>query len=636
MEKAQKTPDYSEVVRQARDAFFQHAAERLPEPDMERIRDAYYFAEEAHRNQKRKTGEPYITHPIAVARIVSEELSLGTNPIIAALLHDVVEDTPHTIEEIQARYGDDVAFLVNVVTKKKTTQYVTSKQVDNFRQMLDSIHYDIRALLVKLADRLHNMRTLKSMKPEKQLKIAGETDYFYAPLANRLGLHLIKTELENLSLQYRAPHEYGKIKQQIDDYATRHAEAAEKWMEPIREALRKAGIKATVTCDKRSVYSIWRKMQKDNITFREVEHIRIVHITFDNWKEQGITEKRQALRIYSLLTDLYTEKPLSVSNYLDIPKENGYRSLHCKLMGNEGRWMEVHIRSTEMRRRSNYGCLVERGKSVEGWIGKFKEVLRDIALHNQQQEFMHDIVTTFYNDDIVVFTEEGARIIMPKDTTALDFAYEIDTQTGEKAKYAIINDKLCSLQTILQRGDRIRIGTSPEAHPQQKQLDFVKTYKASFCIRQYLRIAKMEKTPSPFVLCPDCNPLPGDEVIGFHAEDGKIYVHKCGCPQAVSLSAQQGNIIESVDISSLVTERYPVTLGIKSVDRDGFLLELIGVISNQLRLSIKRIDSDTKDDIVTCRVALYVHSLDELNQAEESIKKMKDIYEVKLLGHQLF
>ena len=637
MDEAQKTPDYDQMVRRARDEFFKKAAERHSESDMEKIRDAYFFAEEAHRSQKRKTGEPYITHPIAVARIVSEELSLGTNPTIAALLHDVVEDTPHTIEEIRERYGEDVAFLVNVVTKKKADRYEMSKQVDNFRQMLDSIHYDIRALLVKLADRLHNMRTLKSMKPEKQLKIAGETDYFYAPLANRLGLHLVKSELENLSLQYRAPHEYEKIRQQIDDYARRHAEAAERWMEPIREALRRAGIRATVTCDKRSVYSIWSKMQKDNLTFREVEHIRIVHITFENWREQGLTEKRQALRIYSLLTDLYTEKPLSLSNYLDIPKENGYRSLHCKLMGNEGRWMEVHIRSTEMRRRSNYGCLVEQEKSVEGWIGKFREILRDIALHNQQKEFfMQDVVTSFYNDDIVVFTEEGARIIMPKDTTALDFAYEIDAETGEKAKYAIINDKLCSLQTRLERGDRIRIGTAPDAHPQQRQLDFVKTYKANFCIRQYLRLSKMERKPSPFVLCADCNPLPGDEVIGFHADDGKIYVHKCGCPQAVSLSAQQGDIIESVDISSLTTERYPVSLSIKSVDRDGFPLDLIDVISNQLRLSIKRIDSDTRDDIVTCRLDLYVHSTDELNTAEERIKQMRDIYEVKLLGHRLF
>lgn len=627
---------YAKEVEEARDKFFRQAAQQHNEDEMKLIRDAYFFAEEAHRNQKRKTGEPYITHPIAVARIVNEELHLGTNPTIAALLHDVVEDTDHTIEEIRQRYGEDVAFLVDVVTKKKTDKYITSKQVDNFRQMLDSIHYDIRALLVKLADRLHNMRTLKSMKPEKQMKIAGETDYFYAPLANRLGLHLIKTELENLSFKYRSPHEYEKLHSQINSYAEAHAAAAEQWMQPIRDALKRAGIQATVSCDKRSIYSIWRRMQKNNLTFREVEHIRIIHITFNNWKEQNITEKRQALRIYSLLTDLYTEKPLSVSNYLDIPKENGYRSLHCKLMGNEGRWMEVHIRSTEMLRRSNYGCLVEQEKSIEGWINKFKEILHDITFHKQNNEFMEDIVTTFYPDDIVVFTDEGTRITMPKDTTALDFAYELDSRIGEKAKYAIINDTLCSIKTTLHRGDRIKIGTDPHIAPKQEQLAFVKTYKANFCIRHYLRMAKLEKAASPYVLCTECNPLPGDEVVGFHNEDGKIYVHKCNCPKSISLSAQQGDIIENVDLSSLESDKYPVSLHIKSVDRDGFLLDLIEEISNKLKLSIKRIDSDAKDDIVDCRIDLYVHSVRELNKVEEDIKRMKGIYEVKLLGHRLF
>lgn len=631
-----QTIDYMQEVFKARDTFFHHAEQRHKKEEVERIQDAYYFAEEAHRNQKRKTGAPYITHPIAVARIVNEELMLGANPIIAALLHDVVEDTPHTIEEIRRRYGEDVAFLVDVLTKKKTDKYITSKQVDNFKQMLGSIHYDIRALLVKLADRLHNMRTLKSMKPEKRMKIAGETDYFYAPLANRLGLHLVKTELENLSLKYRSPHEYEKIEQQINEYVAAHREAAEEWMEPIRQALAKNGIQATVTCDKRSVYSIWRKMQRKNLIFREVEHIRIVHIVFRNWKEQSITEKRQALRIYSLLTDLYTEKPLSVSNYLDIPKENGYRSLHCKLMGNEGRWMEVHIGSSEMLRRSNYGCLVEREISLEGWIQKFKEILRDIALHKQENEFMEDIVTTFYPDDIIVFTSEGNRVTLPKDATALDFAYETNSYIGEKAKYAIINDKLCSIKTTLRRGDRVKIGTDEHTHPKQEWLDFVKTYKANFYIRQYLRNAQLEKTPSPYILCTDCNPLPGDEVIGFRQSDGKIYVHKCNCPKSISLSAQQGDIIENVDLSRLEDEQYPVSLSIKGVDRDMFLRDLIEEVSNQMKLSIKKIESDTLDEIVNCRLDLYVHSIKELNEVENHLKQIPGIHEVKLLGYRLF
>ncbi len=628
--------DYEKLVAEAREQLFREAATHNSHEDMERIRAAYFFAEEAHRPQKRKTGEPYITHPIAVARIVSEELKLGTNTIIAALLHDVVEDTPHTIEEIQDLFGKDVAFLVAVVTKKKYKEYVTSKQVDNFKQMLDSIHYDIRALLIKLSDRLHNMRTLKSMKPEKQMKIAGETDYFYAPLANRMGLHQVKSELENLSLKYRSPHEYEKIEQLINEYVEAHQEATERWIQPIREALAANRIRATITSDKRSVYSIWRKMKEKNITFREVEHIRIVHITYDNWKELDLTEKRMALRIYSLLTDLYTEKPLSVSNYLDVPKENGYRSLHCKLMGNTGRWMEVHIQSSEMSRHSTYGCLVEEEESIDKWIARFREVLRDITRDNREGEFMTDVVTTFYPDDIYVFTDEGKRITMPKDSTALDFAYETGQQTGERAQYALINDTLCSIKTVLHRGDRVKIGTDPEVRPRQEWLDLVKTYKANFCIRQYLHAAKLEKAPSPYVLCPECNPLPGDEVVGFHEPGGKIYVHKCNCPKSISLSAQKGDIIEHVDLSLLGHQHYPVSLAIRGVDRDMFLQDLIEEISGKLKLSIKKIESDTMDEIVDCRLDLYVHSVQELNKVQEDLKQIRGIHEVKLLGHRLF
>ncbi len=503
--------------------------------------------------------------------------------------------------------------------------------------MLDSIHYDIRALLVKLSDRLHNMRTLKSMKPEKQMKIAGETDFFYAPLANRLGLYLIKSELENLSLKYRSPHEYEKIDQLINDYVREHHEATERWLQPIREVMESNRIRATITCDKRSVYSVWRKMKEKNITFREVEHIRIVHIVYDNWKELGITEKRQALRIYSLLTDLYTEKPLSVSNYLDIPKENGYRSLHCKLMGNEGRWMEVHIQSSEMRHHSNYGCLVEREKSVENWIARFKGVLKDIAVHKPlENEFMKNVITTFYPDDIYVFTDEGKRITMPKNSTALDFAYELNPEIGEKAKYAIINDKLSAIKTVLHRGDRVRIGTDEDSYPRQEWLDFVKTYKANFCIRQYLHAMQLERIPNPYVLCPKCNPLPGDEIVGFREPNGKVFVHKCNCPKSISLSAQQGDVIEHVDLSVMGHQHYPVSLVIKGVDRDRFLQDLIEEISGKLNLSIKRIESDTQDEIVNCRLDLYVHSVEELTKVEEDLKQIRGIHEVKLLGHRLF
>ncbi len=622
--------NYQELVEYLRDKLFDSVSKRLDAIDVERIRTAYFFAEKAHAPQIRKSGEPYITHPLSVANIVDEELGLGANPIIAALLHDVIEDTPRTFEDVSKLFGEDVASLVGVVTKEKKENYETSKQVDNFRQMLNSIQYDIRALLIKLADRLHNMRTLKSMKHEKQVKIAGETDYFYAPLANRLGLRKIKTELENLSLRFRAPHEYELVERKIDEYASAHAAAAEQWLQPIRHLLEEKGIKASVTCDKRSVYSIWRKMQTHNLSFKEVEHIRLVQITYEYVPDSVLTEKNQALRIYSILTGLYIEKPSSLSNYLDAPKENAYRSLHCKLMGNEGRWMEVHIQSDEMLMTSTYGCLVERETGVENWIAKFRLVLKDMADKGKDNVFFEDVVTTFYYDDIMVFASNGKPITMPKDSTALDFAYEIHTHIGEKAKYAIINDKLCPIRTTLQRGDRVFIGTENDIHPKPEWLDFVKTYKANRSIRQYLQKMNLDKSKlPPYVFCPVCRPLPGDEVVGFREKDGLISVHKSNCKHAISLSARQGDNIENVDLTPFEIFKYPISINIRGVNRDKFLLDMVNDISNRLNLSIECISISSIDEIVDCSITLYVHSAAELHSVLSDISKMKNVYEVK-------
>ena len=626
---------YRDMVRAQRDEFFKNASERFNDEEMALVKKGFSFAEMAHINQRRKAGEPYITHPLAVAKIVLVELKLGVNPTIAALLHDVVEDTDHTIEEIKMGFGADIAFLVDVLTKKKRETYKTSKQVDNFQQMLNSIHYDIRALLIKLADRLHNMRTLKSMKPEKQIKIAGETDYFYAPLANRLGLYKVKSELENLSLQYRSPHEYNAIKKQIDDYADNHSSAAKKWIKAIEEKLEENGIKAKIDCDKRTVYSIWSKMHSKNISFKEVEHIRVINITFENWEEMGLTEKRLALRIYSILTDLYIEKPGSLNNYIDTPKENGYHSLHCKLMGNEGRWMEVHIQSTSMRERSYYGCLVERETGVEGWIAKFRDILKDISFHGKESGFsIESVIRTFYNDDIVVFSPNGTQFIMPSGSTALDFAYEIHSNIGEHAQYAIINDKLMSIFTKLQHGDRVRIGSDTNHHPKESWLDHVVTYKAIQYIKQYLRKEKAKKgeTGTEYILCPNCEPLPGDEVIGFRHEDNTVTIHKCNCSTAISVAAQQGDIIENVCLFPS-NQTYPVTIFIKAVNRDGFLLDLITEISQKNLLSIESIKSTTEDEIIDCTIVFYVHSINELKDVEDDIRAMKNIYEVRHITH---
>ena len=620
--------DFDKLVQEKRDELFECVSKRdFTDEEIDRVHRAYALAEEAHRPQRRKSGEPYILHPIAVAMIVANEIGLGANPICAALLHDVVEDTDHTVKEIREHFGDDVATLVDTVTKRKSEKYETSLQVDNYKQMLQSIHYDIRALLLKLADRLHNMRTLKSMLPHKQLKIASETDYFYAPLAHRLGLYQVKTELENLSFRYRQPHEYDEVKGYITRYVEEHSAAAEAWMVPIRETLAKRGIKATVVCEPRSAYSIWAKMKEDRISLSEVEHIRIVHIVYENWTQMAMTEKEMALFIYSIITNLYVEKPSSMNSYLDVSKDNNYRSLHCKLMGNEGRWMEVHIASSEMMKVSNRGCLVERDEhGIDRWIENFKRVLRELADQGKGGRFMEDVRSTFYEDDIYVFTPKGKMLVLPKGATAIDFAFEIHNQVGEQAKFAVINDKLCSIKTILRKGDRVRIGTDEVPSIDKSWLDHVITYKARTGIRRHLNRHPV-KVGEEFVICPICRPIFGDEVIGFKLPDGRIEVHQCHCHKAIEKAAQTGDSIErEVDMREFEQMVYPIHFHVESVNKDQLLLAIVSLVSDTMGLSLGNLQSTIEDDIVFTDFEVYVHSHCEIQQLKDAIASLPNVY----------
>ena len=619
--------DFDLTVQKARNELFACVGKRgFNDEEIDRVHRAYDLAEEAHRPQRRKSGEPYILHPIAVAMIVANEIGLGANPICAALLHDVVEDTDHTVKEIRDMFGEDVATLVSVVTKRKSDEYEISLQVDNYKQMLQSIHYDIRALLLKLADRLHNMRTLKSMPSHKQLKIASETDYFYAPLANRLGLYRIKTELENLSFRYRQPNEYEEVRGQIARYVSQHAEAAEAWMNPIRAALGHRGIVASVTCEPRSAYSIWAKMQEDSISFSEVEHIRVVHIVYKNWKQKEMTEKEMALFIYSVITSLYKEKPGSMNSYLDVSKDNNYRSLHCKLMGNEGRWMEVHIASSEMKRISNIGCLVEREHGVDHWIENFRGVLKDLADQSRSGGFMEDVRSTFYEDDIYVFTPKGKMVVLPKGATAIDLAFEIHNKVGEQMKFAVINDKLCSAKTVLRKGDRVRIGLDEVPSIDKSWLDHVVTYKARIGIRRFLNRQPSGENGN-FVLCASCKPISGDEVIGFRLPDGRTEVHRCDCRKAIEKAAEMGDSIEQkVDMKMFEKMSFPVSFHVESVNKDQLLLTIVSLVSGQMKLSLGNLHSTIADDIVSTDFEVYVHSYNEIRQLKDALSALPNVY----------
>ena len=615
---------YTTQIEESIASLFAYMEQHTSPEDMQRVREAYALAAEAHKEQRRKTGEPYIIHPIAVARIAAMELELGANPVIAAFLHDVVEDTPYTIEDIRDRFGDDVAFLVGVVTKQKKDKYEQSKQVDNYRQILASVQYDVRAILIKLADRLHNMRTLDSMRPDKQMKIAGETDYFYAPLANRLGLYHIKSELENLSFRYRCPREYDNIANLLAKEQAENSAVIGAFIKKI-EDIGKEGdcphFKAEVRY--RTPYSIWRKMQSSSCDYNHVSgkhYIRVVYYGVDI-----AHEKRGALDIYAVLTSAFKERPGSVSNYIDSPKENGYQSFHVKLLSEQGTWEEIHISSERMVRNSRIGCSAERTETnVAQWMEKFKEVLRDVAYHNKDMDYMDSVTSSFYNDDIMVFSPKGKGIILPKGATALDFAFEIHSEIGRHAVSARINGKLMSVKTPLRRGDCVEIGTDENSLPDIDWINHVMTYKAKRHLRNY--IASVSQLD--YKRCPNCHPLPGDEVIGFKLDDGEIILHKRNCSTAVRMASEQGDSILAVDFEENEHFLYPVRVQIRGVDRYHLLSDLIDCITERLRLSINKLSTETNDRIATATIDFSIHSANELDIAINSISAINGVDEI--------
>ena len=600
---------------------------RLSANDIERISDAYLLAREAHKEQRRKSGEPYIMHPVAVAKIVAEELRLGANPIIAAFLHDVVEDTHYTIEDIEARFGDDVAFLVNVVTKKKkkSTAANYSSQIENYKQMLNSLHYDIRALLIKLSDRLHNMRTLNSMRPDKQMKIAGETDYFYAPLAHRLGLYYIKREMENLSFRYRCPRDYAYIEDSLAKDLKAREPGLKAFMFEIERLLENNDIfMARTEIYSRGPYSAWRKMHSSGCDFKHVEGKYYIRIIYPNTHEYS--EKDMSLKIYSILTDRFKEKPGSVSNFIDSPKENGYQSYHVKLLTPQGTWEEVHISSERMIRKSQFGCIAESTETnITNWLEKFKHVLQEMATRGKEIEYMDGVTSSFYNDDIVAYTPEGKAIILPKGATAIDFAFEIHSEIGLHAHYARINGQLSSLKTELQRGDVVEICCNDDVYPRWDWLDFVSTFKAKSHINSYLN--KLRKLP--YDRCEHCHPLPGDEVIGFKNPDGTTSIHRRDCKVAIRLASQRGDDIVAVNFEEDRDFLYPVRIDIVAIDRYHLLVDLVDCITNKLQLSLTHIQTECKDVIGSCSMEFQVHSAQELQEAINSISQIEGVEEVK-------
>ena len=462
------------------------------------ITKAFNFARQAHKGVRRLSGEPYIMHPIAVAQIACEEVGLGSTSISAALLHDVVEDTDYTIEDIENIFGPKIARIVDGLTKISGGIFgeQASAQAENFKKLLLTMSDDIRVILIKICDRLHNMRTLESQPPNKQYKIAGETLYIYAPLANRLGLYKIKTELEDLSFRYEHPEEYASIQKKLaSTQASRH-ELFDSFTQPIKEALDKMGFKYTIKERVKSPYSIWNKMQNKHVTFEEIYDILAVRIIFTPKKRED--EINECFNIYVAISKIYKSHPDRLRDWLNHPKANGYQALHVTLMSKQGRWIEVQIRSDRMDEIAEQGFAAhwkyKEGDSAEisedegelnDWLRTIKEILDDPQPN--AIDFLDAIKLNLFASEIFVFTPKGEIKTMPAGCTALDFAFSIHTFLGSHCIGAKVNHKLVPLSHKLQSGDQVEILTSKSQHIQPSWVNFVSTAKARAKIQAILR-----------------------------------------------------------------------------------------------------------------------------------------------------
>ncbi len=458
--------------------------------DKARIRKAFDLALEAHKDMRRKSGEPYIYHPIEVARIVAEEIGLGTTSIICALLHDTVEDTDLTLEDVERMFGQKERVIIDGLTKiSGVVDYTNSMQAENFRKILLTLSDDVRVILIKLADRLHNMRTLDAMPREKQLKIASETVFLFAPLAHRLGLYALKTELEDLSLKFTEPEIYDEISHKLKKTKAVRTRFVNRFSNPIREELSKQGVKFEMKARTKSVYSIFNKMRTKNIPFEEIYDVFAIRIIIDAKPEK---EKAECWNAYSVVTDFYQPNPDRLRDWLSTPKANGYESLHTTVMSPGGRWVEVQIRSSRMDEVAEKGYAAHwkykegtAESNFDAWINKIRELLENPE--KDAVEFIDDFKLNLFSEEIFIFTPKGEIKNLPKGASALDFAFEIHSEVGAHCMGAKVNHKLVPLSTELKSGDQVEIITSKKQKPNESWLDYVITGKAKSKIKASLR-----------------------------------------------------------------------------------------------------------------------------------------------------
>ncbi len=701
------------------------------------IKRAFFLAKEAHEGVRRRSGEPYLLHPIAVAKIVIDEIGLGVKSVVAALLHDVVEDTEYTVEDMERIFGPKIASMVDGLTKMAGVFNAdTSEQAEYFRKVLLTLSDDVRVILIKIADRLHNMRTLGSMPMNKQIKITGETIYLFAPLAYRLGLYSIKSELEDLCMKYRFPQQYAEITQKLQESEASRREFIDKFSAPIVAALNRDNFNYEISGRVKSVYSIWSKMQRKQIPFEEIYDLFAVRIVFKPLPFPS--EKTQCWQIYSTITDIYTPKPDRLRDWISMPKANGYEALHSTVMGPDGVWVEVQIRTQRMEDIAERGFAAHwkyKHATISQDEDEFDKWLKQIrtALNSPTEnavDFLDNFKLSLYTSEIVVFTPKGESRKMPFGATALDFAYDIHSKIGNSAISAKINHKLEPITTQINSGDQIEIITADTARPKPEWLDIVTTAKAKSAIKSFLKrerqnniergmqlleekmkslniqlsgrvlrkivpiyesnnkeelyskigagivslddLDKVLKVNSKskilkfwtlfipqkkeeegddtgeiappaqpkeqpadepqFEIAECCKPIPGDKVVGYrNPVTGKIIVHKATCDELNRLAAQYGkNIVkEEIKWSQHKAMSYLVTTELRGIDRQGLLLDLAKVVSDDFNINIREVNIHSHDGIFEGSVSLYVKDAESLNAVMDKLRKIKGIDSIK-------
>lgn len=522
------------------------------------IRKAFNLALEAHKDMRRKSGEPYIYHPIEVARIAAGEIGLGTTSIICSLLHDVVEDTDYTLEDIRGLFGEKVSRIIDGLTKiagifdNKTE----SLQAENFRKILLTLSEDVRVILIKLADRLHNMRTLSSLPKEKQLKIASETSYLYAPLAHRLGLYTIKSELEDLAFKYTEPDIYNTISDMIRDTEPERKRFISKFIFPIKKALSERGIENNIITRTKSIYSIWEKMRKKEVPFEEVFDLFAVRIIIDVPTER---EKSECFYVYAIVTDFYKPNRERFRDWISIPKANGYEALHTTVMSHTGKWVEVQIRSKRMDEVAEKGLAAhwrykdgnQGENALDEWLSRIREILQ--SNESNALDFLDDFKLNLFSDEIYTFTPKGDLISLPVGATALDFAYNIHSQIGSNCIGAKVNHKLVPYDYRLKSGDQVEIITSEKQTPKAEWYDYVITAKAKSQIKNHLKEEKKKTSSEGKALL---KTIFDESGIEFSAPNINKFMHFTGLsnPSELFIQVAEGNI-GSRDIKSCFIER---------------------------------------------------------------------------------